>query len=314
VEHVGGRLAVEPLEPITPEVTVPVDTSGFRGAFAYFLYFTRQRPLFVLGLVIVLLSLIAAAVGPVLVPYNPTKATMDITEPPSRQHLMGTDASGYDVFSRVVAATRIDLFIALAATVISMLIGTPLGGIAGFWSSSKGIARRVSELILRLMDIIQSFPVFILALALVAVSGPSARNVIIGIAFVNIPVFLRLTRSAVLTTQHRAFVDAARVSGNSDLRIIFRHVLPNSLAPALVNASVTVGWSILLTAGLSFVGAGVRPPTPEWGAIIAQGSEQMVSGKWWISAFPGLALALTVFGYAVVGDGLRTFLDPTKRV
>jgi peptide/nickel transport system permease protein len=311
MQQVGGPLAVE-LH--SPEAAVPIDTSGYRGEFRYFLYFARQRRLFIFGMVVVLLSLITAAAGPNVVPYVPTKATMDITQPPSRQHLMGTDASGYDVFSRVMAATRIDLVIALAATAISMLIGTPLGGLAGFWSSSKGITRRVSELILRLMDIIQSFPVFILALALVAVSGPSARNVIIGIAFVNIPVFLRLTRSAVLTTQHRAFVDAARVSGNSDLGIVYRHVLPNSLAPALVNASVTVGWSILLTAGLSFVGAGVRPPTPEWGAIIAQGSEQMVSGKWWISAFPGLALALTVFGYAVVGDGLRTFLDPTKRV
>jgi peptide/nickel transport system permease protein len=311
MEHVGGRLAVEP---ILPDLQTPVDSRGFQGEFRYFVHFTRHRALFSFGLAVVLLSLVAAAIGPLVVPYDPIKATMDITQPPSRQHLMGTDASGYDVFSRVVAATRIDLVIALAATAVSMLVGTPLGGIAGFWSSTKGFTRRVSELILRLMDIIQSFPVFILALALVAVSGPSARNVIIGIAFVNIPVFLRLTRSAVLTTQHRAFVDAARVSGNSDLGIVFRHVLPNSLAPALVNASVTVGWSILLTAGLSFVGAGVRPPAPEWGAIIAQGSEQMVSGKWWISAFPGLVLAITVFGYAVVGDGLRTFLDPTKRV
>jgi peptide/nickel transport system permease protein len=311
MEHVGGRLAVEP---ISPDFPASVDSRGFQGEFRYFVHFTRQRVLFSFGLFVVLLSLVAAVIGPLVVPYDPTKATMDITQPPSRQHLMGTDASGYDVFSRVVAATRIDLVIALAATAISMLVGTPLGGLAGFWSSSKGFTRRVSELILRLMDIIQSFPVFILALALVAVSGANARNVIIGIAFVNIPVFLRLTRSSVLTTQHRAFVDAARVSGNSDLGIVFRHVLPNSLAPALVNASVTVGWSILLTAGLSFVGAGVRPPTPEWGAIIAQGSEQMVSGKWWISAFPGLVLAITVFGYAVVGDGLRTFLDPTKRV
>jgi peptide/nickel transport system permease protein len=265
-------------------------------------------------LTIVLLSLVVAAIGPAVVPYNPKKATMDILLPPSRLHLMGTDASGSDVFSRVVAATRIDLMIALVATALSMGIGTPLGAIAGFWAGVKGRVRWASEIMLRLMDIIQSFPVFILALALVAVSGPNARNVIIGIAFVNIPVFLRLTRSAVLTTRHRAFVDAAVVCGSSDGEIIFRHVLPNSMAPALVNASATVGWSILLTAGLSFVGAGVRPPTPEWGAIIAQGSEQFVSGHWWISFFPGLALALTVFGYAVLGDGLRLFLDPTKRV
>jgi peptide/nickel transport system permease protein len=311
MEHLGGPLAVEAM---MEEVVPTTAEGGLRAELRYFRHFTLQRPLFIFGLVIVAISLIAAAIGPYVVPYNPVRATMDITLPPSRQHLMGTDASGYDVFSRVVVATRIDLMIALAATAISMLVGTPLGGVAGFWSSSKGITRRISELILRMMDIIQSFPVFILALALVAVSGPNARNVIIAIAFVNIPVFLRLTRSAVLTTKHRAFVDAARVSGNSDLSIVFRHVLPNSLAPALVNASVTIGWAILLTAGLSFVGAGVRPPTPEWGAIIAQGAEQMISGKWWISLFPGLALAFTVFGYAVVGDGLRNYLDPTKRV
>ncbi len=310
MQSVGGPAAAES---ITAQAVEHADSGGERGEARYFLYFTRQRPLFIFGLFVVFLSLVAAVIGPLVVPYDPIRATMDILQSPSRAHPMGTDASGSDVFSRVVAAIRIDLVIALTATAISMLIGTPLGGLAGFWSSSRGVTRWVSELLLRLMDIIQSFPVFILALALVAVSGPSARNVIIGIAFVNIPVFLRLTRSAVLTTQHRAFVDAARVSGNSDLGIVFRHVLPNSLAPALVNASVTVGWSILLTAGLSFVGAGVRPPTPEWGAIIAQGSEQLVSGKWWISLFPGLALALTVFGYAVVGDGLRNFLDPTKR-
>jgi peptide/nickel transport system permease protein len=301
---------------IGPAAIVPagvIESGGFHAEARYFIYFARRRPLFLFGLAVVLLSIIVAAIGPIVVPYDPEKATMDILLRPSAGHPMGTDASGYDVFSRVAAATRIDLFIALVATAVSMAIGTPLGAVAGFWSSARGRTRWVSEILLRLMDIIQSFPVFILALALVAVSGPNARNVIIGIAFVNIPVFLRLTRSAVLTTQHRAFVDAARVSGNTDLGLVFRHVLPNSMAPALVNASATVGWSILLTAGLSFVGAGVRPPTPEWGAIIAQGSEQFVSGHWWISFFPGLALALTVFGYAVVGDGMRIFLDPTKR-
>lgn len=296
------------------EDTASADVGGLRAEARYFLFFARRRPLFLFGLVVVALSLIIAVIGPAIAPFDPERATMDILLPPSSTHWMGTDASGSDVFSRVLVATRIDLTIALVATAISMLVGSPLGAMAGFWSTSRGRGRYASEIMLRMMDIIQAFPVFILALALVAVSGPNARNVIVGIAFVNIPVFLRLTRSAVLTTQHRAFVDAARVSGNSDLSIVFRHVLPNSLAPAMVNASATVGWAILLTAGLSFVGAGVRPPTPEWGAIIAQGSEQFVSGHWWISFFPGLALALTVFGYAVVGDGLRVFLDPTKRL
>ncbi len=195
---------------LLPEL--PIESGGIHAEAGYFAYFARRRPLFLFGLAVVMLSIVVAAIGPAVVPYNPEKATMDILLRPSTRHPMGTDASGYDVFSRVVAATRIDLFIALVATAFSMAIGTPLGALAGFWSSTRGRTRWASELLLRLMDIIQSFPVFILALALVAVSGPNARNVIIGIAFVNIPVFLRLTRSAVLTTQHRAFVDAARVS------------------------------------------------------------------------------------------------------
>lgn len=281
--------------------------------FRDFMLFVRSRPLFALGLIIALGSLFLCIFGPYLTPYDPVTATSDKLHPPSATHLMGTDVSGMDVFSRVLAAARMDLYIALVATGLSMLIGIPLGALAGYHSSGSRWARLASEGLLRVTDILQSFPVFILALALVAVGGPSAKNVITAIAFVNAPVFLRLTRGEVLRVKQRTFVDAARCSGNSDLRVVFLHILPSAVTPALINSSVTVGYSILLAAGLSFVGAGVRIPTPEWGSMISIGANNMITGQWWPSFFPGVALAITVFGFAAVGDGLMQYLDPTKR-
>jgi peptide/nickel transport system permease protein len=170
----------------------------------------------------------------------------------------------------------------------------------------------MGELLLRLMDVIQAFPVFILALALVAGFGPSALNVIIALTVLQFPVFLRLTRSAALVVSGRTFVEAARISGVGPLNVVRRHVLPNSMAPAFVGASVAVAQAILITAGLSFVGAGIRPPTPEWGAMISEGAQNLITGQWWPSVFPGIALAIVVLGYALVGDGLRLYLDPSR--
>jgi peptide/nickel transport system permease protein len=166
---------------------------------------------------------------------------------------------------------------------------------------------------MRVFDVSLAFPVFIFALALVAVLGASATNVILAMIFVNTPVFVWLTRSEVLSIRERPFVEAARCSGNGDLRIAFRHVLPNSLAAPLTQLSVVLGFSILLTAGLSFLGAGVPVPTPEWGLMVSQGASTMITGQWWTALFPGLALATAVLGFALVGDGLRIFLDPKQR-
>jgi peptide/nickel transport system permease protein len=166
---------------------------------------------------------------------------------------------------------------------------------------------------LRAMDVIQAFPVFILALALVAGFGASAFNVIIALTVLQFPVFLRLTRGAALGIRGRTFVEAARIGGAGTGAVMFRHVLPNSIGPALVGASVAVAQAILITAGLSFVGAGIRPPTPEWGAMISDGAQNLITGQWWPSVFPGLALGIVVLGYALVGDGLRLYLDPSRR-
>jgi peptide/nickel transport system permease protein len=218
-----------------------------------------------------------------------------------------------DIFSRVLAAPRIDLTIALVSTVIAFVCGVALGVVSGFFAQGERSGRIASALIMRIADIVQAFPMFVFALALVGLSGPSAKNVIIALAFLNIPFFLRLTRGAVLQVRSKTFVEAAICAGNSRLRAAFFHVMPNALAPAMVHFSTTVGFSILLTAGLSFVGAGVPPPTPELGLMIQVGAQNMITGQWWTALFPGLCLAVTVLAFSLFGDNLRIFLDPTNR-
>lgn len=284
---------------------------GFKGELRYFVRFCRTNRMFTVGLGIVFTACLAALLSPYILPYDPVASNRGMTlTPPSSTHWMGTDELGMDIFSRVVAATRIDLYIALVSTAIALALGIPLGVLSG---ALRGRASLISEIILRLMDVLQSFPVFILALALVAALGPRAENVIIALAVLQFPVMLRLTRSAAIVNREALFVEAARASGTSWGGIAFRHVMPNSLAPPLIAASVAVAQAILITAGLSFVGAGVRPPAPEWGAMISLGAQNMITGQWWPSLFPGLALGITVLGFALVGDGLRDYLDPKSR-
>jgi peptide/nickel transport system permease protein len=276
--------------------------------------FSKSRPGFLFGLVVVALTIFLAAFGPYLAPYGPEETLPGAANlPPSTEHWMGTDISGMDVFSRVIAAPRIDLTIALVSTAAAFVGGVVLGVISGFFAGGRAIWGRLSWAIVRAADIFQAFPVFIFALALVGFRGPSIQNVIVALAFLNIPFFLRLTRGAVLHVRERPFVDAARCVGGSGLRIAFVHVMPNALTPALANLSPTIGFSILLASALSFVGAGVPIPTPEWGSMIAIGAPNMMTGQWWTALFPGLALGLTILGYALVGDGFRYYLDPVNR-
>jgi peptide/nickel transport system permease protein len=284
------------------------------GRFEFFLLVLRQHPVFALGYFLVLLIVTAALFAPLIAPYDPETANAAITlQPPSRSHLFGTDISGMDVFSRVIFSARIDLVIAVLGTLLSLAIGLPLGLIAGYFAGTRGVSSWLSEGIMRVADVLQAFPVFVLAIALVAALGQSARNVILAIAFVNAPIYLRLLRTQALSLRERRFIDAARVAGSSERRIVFRHILPNGVAPAIIQASVNMGWAVLLTAGLSFVGAGVRVPTPEWGSMIAVGAQNMITGQWWPALFPGIAIALTVLGFALIGDSLELMLDPVRR-
>ena len=282
--------------------------------FRNFLAFARRRPGFMFGLVVVIITVFLAMLGPYIAPYHPERALPGAgLQPPSAEHWMGTDVSGMDVFSRVISAPRIDLAIALSATVIAFVGGVLLGVISGFYAGARGVPRVASEAIMRGADILQAFPVFIFALALVGFRGPGTENVIVALAFLNIPYFLRVTRGAVFQVRERPFVEAARCAGNKEVRIAFVHVMPNALGPALANVSPGIGFAILLTAALSFVGAGVPKPTPEWGSMISIGAPNMMTGQWWTALFPGLALGVTVLGYALVGDGIRDYMDPVNR-
>ena len=253
-------------------------------------------------------SILLAVFGPLIAPYPPMEASPgQQLLAPSREHWFGTDDVGMDVFSRVIAAPRIDLGIALSATVLALAIGTAIGGIAGYFRTWW------SEMIMRISDLIQSFPVFILAMVLVTITGQEIWIVVAVIAFVNVPLYVRLIRAELLSLRERTFVEAAIVLGVPPLRIIRRHLIPNVIGIIINQASITMGVAMLLTAGLSFVGAGVRVPTPEWGLMIATGAPSIVTGEWWPSVFPGVALSLSVFGFALFGDGVARMLGRRER-
>ena len=250
--------------------------------------------------------------GPYLAPY-PTEVADPLSRllPPSGKHILGTDENGIDIFSRILAAPRTDVVIGVIATLISVVLGAPLGVLVALYETrGKTGATVFAEVFMRLLEVMQSFPVFVFAMVLVAIFGGSLTNIIIAIAFVNTPVFIRLVRAEVLSLVQRPFSEAARAVGNTEMRLGFRHIFPNAFPVVMVQVSVTVGFAILLTAGLSFVGAGVRPPTPELGAMIASGAKYLIIDQWWPALFPGLALGLTVFSFGIFGEILNMAMEP----
>jgi len=283
-------------------------------ALRYFIQLLRTHPAYAAGYIIIAVVTVVAVMAPLIAPFSPITADPSVyLQPPSLSHLFGTDATGMDVFSRVIFAPRIDLAIAMMGTLISAVIGTSIGAWVGYFQETRGLRSFLSNVVMRAADVLQAFPVFVFAIALVAVFGQSISSVVFAIAFVNIPIYLRLMRSQVLGIRRMRYVEAAYVSGMSDLFIIRRHIIPNAMAPVLAQLSVNIGWSVLLTAGLSFVGAGVRAPAPEWGSMIAMGFPNVMTGQWWPSVFPGLALALTVYGFALIGASIEFMADPRRR-
>jgi peptide/nickel transport system permease protein len=212
-----------------------------------------------------------------------------------------------DVFSRVIHAGRLDLVIALGGTLIAALVGVPLGIVTGYYAGTR------SEILLRALDVIQAFPVIILAAAIVAATRQGIGSVLAVIALVNAPLFLRAVRADVLSLRARPFIEAAQCLPNTDSQILWRHVVPNAMTPAIVQATLSAALALLITAALAFVGLGFVPPTPEWGVMIRQGAEQMISGQWWNSFFPGIAVAGAILAFNLLGDGLQQWLDPTRR-
>lgn len=268
----------------------------------------QMRPGAALGVALLLLQVVAIVFAGELAPYSPIEADpLHSLEIPSWQHPLGTDVSGMDVLSRIIFATRINLLVSITAVAAAFLIGVPVGLLIGFY---RGLA---SAAVMRLFDFIQSFPVFVLGMALVSVLGQEVWNLALVLAVLFVPVFARLVRAEVLSLRERPFISAARCSGATDLSVMFKHILPNALTPALVQLSISVGMAILLTAGLSFIGAGVRMPTPEWGLMVSSGAQQLILGVWWVSLFPGIAIVLAVLCFALLGDEMRVRLDPTQR-
>ncbi|MEM9370795.1 MAG: ABC transporter permease [Pseudomonadota bacterium] len=278
------------------------------GAAAHIVYVLRENPVTLLAFGMLALFIACAVLGPIAVPYDPlaTNASRAL-QPPNWEHWFGTDNLGRDVFSRVIVATRLDLTISVAAVALSFVIGSILGAAAGYWGGW------IDALLNRLLDTIMAFPLFVLAMGVVAALGNTVENIIYATAVINIPFYARLVRAEVNIRRNAGFAQAAKLAGNSDLRVLAVHIFPNALPPMMVQVSLNLGWAILNAAGLSFIGLGVRPPTPEWGIMVAEGANFIVSGEWWLALFPGLWLMLAVFTFNLLGDGLRDMVDPRRR-
>jgi peptide/nickel transport system permease protein len=292
--------AVEPTE-----VTTPV--RGFRGLPFWDL--VRGNPTLQLGLLILLALGACALLAPLIAPYNPVQTNpRESMQAPSAAHPFGTDRSGMDILSRVLFAARVDLVIAVVSVALAAVAGIPVGTVLGY------LGGRWDQWLMRVLEVIQSFPSLILAMAIVSAVGASQQVVIVVIAFIAFPYYVRLVRAEMLSKRSWAFAEAAEAVGNSWLRVAFVHLLPNSLGPAVVYASLNAGYAVLVAASLGFLGLGVPVPTPEWGLMVQQGAGGVLTGQWWVAFFPGVAISLTVAGFYLVGDGLRDLMDPRMRV
>ena len=298
----------------TPALGLRKNGAAPLGRIGFFLALLREKPLFAFGYLVLAAMILLAVFAPWISPYDPLMPDLtNYLQPPSARNWLGTDNTGMDIATRIIYAPRTDLVIALLGTLISAVIGAPLGAVVGYYERRAGWRAVLSAFVMRTADVLQAFPVFVFAIALVAVFGQSIASIVAAIAFVNIPIYLRLMRSQVLSISSMRYVEAAYIAGASDLAILRRHIIPNSIAAALAQLSINVGWSVLLTAALSFVGAGVEAPTPEWGSMIAAGFQSIMTGQWWPSVFPGMALALAVFAFGLVGSSIEMLADPATR-
>lgn len=260
------------------------------------------------GLVISALFLATALAAPWIAPHDPTAPVIEaVLQPPSGSHPFGTDELGRDVLSRVIYGSRVSLQVGVVAVGIAATIGSAGGLAAGFYGG------RWDAAVMRATDVLLAFPGILLAIAVVATLGPSLFNVIIAVGIGAIPVYTRTVRGSTLAVRRMEYVEAARAAGATTARLVMRHVLRNIAAPIVILATLGVGVNILIAAGLSYVGLGAQPPTPEWGAMLS-GARQYLRDAWWTAMFPGLAITVTVIGMNLLGDGLRDLLDPRLRL
>jgi len=257
-----------------------------------------------IGLIFLCILLFIAIFAPLIAPYDPLDDNlMNRYEAPSKDHWMGTDEMGRDILSRIIYGSRISLKVGLLSISVALVFGTLLGILAGFYGGM------VDMLIMRVMDIMLAFPSILLAITIVTILGPQLKNAILAIGIINIPRFARVIRSSVISIRESEYIDAARALGANDIRIIVFHLLPNSLAPLIVQSTLGIAEAILEAAALSFLGLGAQPPQPEWGAMLSDARSALQRAPW-VATFPGLAIIFGVFGFNLLGDGLRDALDP----
>jgi peptide/nickel transport system permease protein len=255
--------------------------------------------LYRLGVLITLFWVGVALLAPWIAPYSPTQGEAALAQgSPSLSHLFGLDKYGRDILTRVVYGSRYDLCIAVTVVGCSLVVGTCIGSISGF------LGGKIDNLMMRVMDMLLAFPSFVLALVFVAVFRPTLMTLVIALSIRFIPMYARLVRGEMFVERVKEYAVAAQAIGSAQTRLVFRHLLPNSLSPLITQSTTNVSWAVLNAAGLSFLGVGMQPPTPEWGVMISEGSPFIVSGQWWMSFFPGMALILMTAGFILVGDGL----------
>lgn len=259
------------------------------------------------GLAIIIILLLVALFAPFLAPYEPNAQNIiSRYEAPSSEHLLGTDEMGRDILSRIIYGSRISLQVGLVSVMLALVLGVSFGLVAGFYGG------KIDMVIMRFMDIMLAFPSILLAIGIVAILGPQLKNAMIAIGIINVPRFARIVRSSVLSIKETEYISAARALGAGDVRIIFKHLLPNAMAPLIVQTTLSIATAILEAAALSFLGLGAQPPSPEWGAMLSDARSSLQKAPW-VATFPGLAIVFGVLGFNLLGDGLRDALDPKMK-
>lgn len=266
----------------------------------------KKNKMALLGLGILVILVLLALFADVIADYDTVVIKQNLAnrlKGPSAEHWLGTDEFGRDIFARLVHGARVSLKVGIIAVGISIILGGILGALAGFYGG------RIDNIIMRIMDVFLAVPSILLAIAIVSALGPSILNLMVAISISSVPSYARIVRASVLSIRDQEFVEAARAIGANNARIIFRHIIPNSLAPVIVQGTLGVASAILSTAGLSFIGLGIQPPAPEWGSMLS-GGRQYLRYAWWVTTFPGVAIMITILSLNLLGDGLRDALDP----
>jgi peptide/nickel transport system permease protein len=256
----------------------------------------------------IVLLIIIAVLAPWIAPSDPNEPDANaVLQRPSWAHVLGTDDYGRDELSRVIIASRVDLLVPIVSTLLALLIGSLIGALSGFRGGW------VDQIVMRIMDAVMAFPALVLAMGLTAAIGSSITNLILVIAVTQVPAYLRQLRAEMLREREMEYAQAAQTIGNPTWRIVFIHLFPNCFPPLIVQATLAMGFALLTLAALSYIGLGIQPPNSEWGEMTSEGTGLMVTGQWWLSLFPGIAIVATVLIFNIVGDGLRDLLDPKMR-